>query len=258
MLVNIYKFLDSESIIQCGLTNKFMRATALIPEVWKHFESEEDECGTLAMKALKLFNDKVTFLKAKYKQEQPARKKFNHVLFSLYNVVHLNLAGCQIIYNVDFLQVMKHLKYLDLSHVPTMSTSSLIRSVPTLSNLKVFIVMGNSVRVGAFTIHQCVRHLPTLEKLDCSDSGVMQPWVARKICWYGKGLKEFYFTTFWSLDNNDSKVSWYKLVKRKYPHIKFVQKVKDKVEEYIKECRAVRDEAMLDDWADDAVKYNPS
>ena len=34
-----------------------------------------------------------------------------NMMFSMYNVVDLNLAGCEIIYNVDFLQVMYMLVY---------------------------------------------------------------------------------------------------------------------------------------------------
>ena len=36
-------------------------------------------------------------------------KSMNHLLFSIYNIVKLNLTGCQILYNVDFLQVMSNL-----------------------------------------------------------------------------------------------------------------------------------------------------
>ena len=85
----------------------------------------------------------------------------------------------------------------------------------------------------------------------------MRPWLARKICWFCRRLKEFYFTTQWSLDQDSSKVGWYKLVKRKCPHIKFTQKVNDKVKDYMEDCKAVRQEARLDDWVDDAVQHNP-
>ena len=175
----------------------------------------------------------------------------------MYNVVDLNLAGCLLIFNVDFLQVMSHLRYLDVSKCPNMSTSSLIRSVPTLSTLKDFICIGNDVRISAYSIYQCVRDLQELEKIDVCDSGTMRPWLARKLCRHCKGLKQFYFTTLWSLDEDPSKVSWYKLVKRKYPHIEFTQKVLDKVDEYMSDCRAVKHEVMLDEWADAAVEHNP-
>ena len=194
--------------------------------------------------------------KVKYEHQCDLNTPLNNLMFSMYNVVDLNLAGCKIIYNVDFLQVMYQLRYLNVSHCPTMSTASLIRSVPTFSTLKHFICMGNDLRVSAFSIYQCVRDLFTLEKIDVCDSGTMRPWLACKICWYCRGLKEFYFTTLWSLDEDPEKVSWYKLVKRKYPRIKFTQKVFDKVEEYMSECRPVRHEVMLDEWADVAVQLN--
>ena len=115
----------------------------------------------------------VRYFTAKFKYEYTENKSMNHLLFSMYKLVKLNFTGCQIVYNVDFLQVMSDLTHLNLSRCPSMSTASLIRSVNSLSNLQVFICCGNDVRVSAFSIYQAVRGLDNLHELDCCDSGVM-------------------------------------------------------------------------------------
>ena len=256
-MLNVFKYLDTDSIRKCTTLAKELYETWLIPELWECVDSEEEYFDTRVLEILDKYTNRVLEFKVKYKHEYQLNKPLNHVLFSMYNVVKLILAGCEIITNVDFLQVMYQLRYLDVSECPSMSTASLIRSVPTVGTLDEFICRGNDVRVSAFSIYQCVRDLYNLEKIDMCDSGTMRPWLARKICRFCMNLKTFYFTTFWSLDNDASKVSWYKLVKRKYPHVTFTQKVIDKVSEYMTDCRPVKHEVMLDEWADVAVEVNP-
>ena len=256
-MLEIFKHLNIDSIRKCTTTAASFYRTWLVQEAWEHVHSEEEYFNTHVFEILQKFTHRVKVFNVKYEHQCELNTPLNHLLFSMYNVVDLNLAGCLLIFNVDFLQVMSHLCYLDVSKCPNMSTSSLIRSVPTLSTLKDFICIGNDVRISAFSIYQCVRDLQELEKIDVCDSGTMRPWLALQLCRHCKGLKQFYFTTLWSLDEDPSKVSWYKLVKHKYPHIEFMQKVLDKVDEYMSECRAVKHEVILDEWADAAVEHNP-
>ena len=251
--------MDTDSIRKCTTTAASFYATWLIPELWENFDSKEDYLDTRVVEILEKYKHRVLHFKAKYIHEYANNTPLNHMLFSMYNIVNLNLAGCEIIRNVDFLQIMSDLRFLDLSRCPAMSTASLIRSVPHLTFLHEFICTGNDVRVSAFSVYQCVRRLHNLYKLDMCDSGTMHPWLARKLCYFCSGLRVFHFTTYWSLDegNDNAKVAWYKLVKRKYPDIEFTQKVQDKVAEYMSECRAVRMEVRLDEWADEAVEQNP-
>ena len=179
------------------------------------------------------------------------------MLYNMYNVVKLNLAGCTLVHNMDFLQIMYKLQELNVSECPNMSTASLVRSMPTLGTLRTFICRGNDVRVSSFSIFQCVRDLVDIEMIDMCDSGVMRPYLARKICWYCKCLKKFYFTTLWAWDTDMTKLSWYVLVKRKYPHVEFTENVKTKVREFMTDCKYVRDQVRLDDWADESNEVNP-
>ena len=255
--MEIFRYLDTDSLHKLTTTHKAFYATWLIPRTWEHVESEEEYFDTRIVELLSKHSNQVLCFKAKYEYEFEENPSLNSILFSMYNVVKLNLSGCKIIHNVDFLQIMYQLRELNLSECPGMSTSSLIRSVPTLSTLRDFICRGNDVRVTAFSIYRCVRDLSNLQLLDMCDSGTMRPWLARKLCRFCTGLQKFYFTTYWSLDTDLSKVSWYKLVRRKYPHIEFTQQVLNKVSEYESDCRAVRMEARLDEWADEANVHNP-
>ena len=130
-------------------------AAWLTPEVWKNFDSEEDCLDTYVVEILEKYTHKVLLFKAKFIHEYSGNTPLIHMLFSMYNIVNLNSAGCKIIRNVDFLQIMSGLRYLDLSKCPSMSTASLIRSVPHLTSLVEFICIGNDVRVSAFSVYQC-------------------------------------------------------------------------------------------------------
>ena len=255
--MEIFKYLDTDSLRKVTTTAKEFYAAWLIPALWTRFDSEEEYFDTRVQELLLKNTNRVLYFKAKFQHEYSDNTPLEHIMFSMYNVVDLNLEGCEIIHNVDFLQIMYKLRYLNLSRCPGMSTASVIQSVSTLSTLIEFICRGNDVRVSAYSMYQCVRDLENLQKLDMCDSGTMRPWIARKLCRFCKGLTTFYFTTYWSLDDDNSKVSWYKLVKRKYPHIEFTKQVVAKVDEYIEDCRPVAMEAMLDEWADAAAEFNP-
>ena len=200
---------------------------------------------------------KVVFFKVQYKHEFGLNTPLNNMMFNMYNVVKLNLAGCKLVYNMDFLQIMYKLQELNVSNCPNMSTASLVRSMPTLGTLREFVCRENDVRVSSWSIFQCVRDLPDIELIDMCDSGVMRPYLARKICWYCTSLKKFYFTTLWSWDTDVTKLSWCVLVKLKYPHVEFTENVIKKAEEFMRECKYVRDHIMLEEWADASNEVNP-
>ena len=163
MLVEIFKYLDTDSLRKITTVHEEFCITWLSPQLWKRFNSEEDYFDTRVYEVLVNRTNKVLYFKAKFKYEYEGNMRLQHLLFSMYNLVELNLAGCEIIHNVDFLQVMSKLRSLDLSHCPGMSTVSLIRSVPNLWSLKEFICRGNDVRISAFSIYQCVHPLVGLE-----------------------------------------------------------------------------------------------
>ena len=159
------------------LSKQFADILELFPQVWQTFNSEEDYLDTHIVSILEDFVSNVHFFMAKFKYEYSENKSLNHIFFRMYNLLKLNLAGCQIVYNVDFLQVMSNLSHLNLTRCPNMSTASLIHSVNSLCNLEVFICCDNNVRVSSFSIYQAVRGLENLQELDCCNSGMMRPWL---------------------------------------------------------------------------------
>ena len=236
---------------------RFLRMWLKYPDLWQTVYSEEEYLDTRVIELLIKHAHNVKHFNVMFKHEFAENKPLNHILFTMYNLVTLNVSGSEIIFNVDFLQIIPNVTHLDLSNCPTMSCASLIRSVNTMPNLKVFICRGNGVRVSAFSIDQAVRGLDSLEELDCSDTGTMHPYLARKLLYFCENVRKFRFTTMFSLDTDESKVSWYKLVKVKFPHVEFSQRIVDKVEEYMVECRSVRMEALLHDWVEQALEFNP-
>ena len=258
VILHIMKFMDTDSLRKITtLAKVFYELWFTSPQLWENFYSEEDYFDSRVVEILVKYVSEVKHFTAKFKHEYEGNQPLNHIMFSMYNLLTLNLAGCEIIYNVDFLQVMSNITVLNVSMCRNMSTGSLIRSVNSMPRLREFICRGNDVRVSAFSIYQAVRGLETLQKIDCCDSGVMRPWLARKLLHFCENITEFKFTTLFSLDDDRAKVSWYKLVKVKFPHVSFTQRVLDKVEEYMDECRAVRMEALLHDWVQQALEFNP-
>ena len=97
-----------------------------MPELWQTIDSDEYYLDTRVVEILEKYLHKVWVFKAPFKYEYSDNTRLNHMLFSMYNIVKLNLAGCEIIWNVDFPQIMSRLRFLDLSNCPGMSTTSMI------------------------------------------------------------------------------------------------------------------------------------
>ena len=220
-------------------------------------DSEEDYLDTRVVQILSKYLNRVIVFKAKFIYEYANNVPLNSMLFHMYNMVKLDLAGCELVHNVDFLQIIYKLQELNLSQCSAMTTSSLLRYIPTVTTLHEFICRGNGVRVSAFTIFRCVRDLPELQTLDICDSGVMRPYLAHKIYWYSPCLTKFHFTTIWNWDTDVTKMSWFVLVKRKYPDINFTEEVKSKVRKFMNDCRYVQESIRLDEWADESNEVNP-
>ena len=258
LLVNIMTFMDTDTQRKITTISKqFADIWEHFPQVWQTFNSEDDYLGTRVVTLLEDFVNNVCFFTAKFKYEYPGNKSLNHIFFQMYNLLKLNLAGCQIVYNVDFLQVMTNLSHLNLTRCPNMSTTSLIRSVNSLHNLEVFICRDNDVRVSSYSIYQAVRGLENLQELDCCNSEMMRPWLVCKLLFFCESVCEFRFTTLFSLDGDRAKISWYKIVKVLFPHVTFMQRVQDKVAEYMLDCKPVKMEALVEDWVQQALEFNP-
>ena len=140
-------YLDTDSLRKLTTTAHPFYEAWLIPALWRSIDSEEDYFDSRVGDILEKNLHKVVFFKAQYKHEFGLNTPLNDMLFNMYNVVKLNLTGCTLVHNMDFLQIMYKLQVLNVSVCPNMSTSSLIHSMPTLGTLCQFICRGNDVRM---------------------------------------------------------------------------------------------------------------
>ena len=185
-----------------------------MPCMWENVYIEEDYLDTRVVTILVKYLHRVRHFRAKVLHEYPHNRPLNAMLYSMYNLVSLDLSGCGIVRNFDFLQIMFQLEILDISNCPRMSAMSVVRSVNEMRSLRVFTCKNNFI--SAFMIYQAVRGLDTLRQLDCSDSGFMRPYIAHWLMNNCKGLQKFFFTSNFNHDDDLDKLQWY-IVLRKIP-----------------------------------------
>ena len=210
----------------------------LMPVCWTNVCIEEDYLDTRVVTILIKYLDRVRHFRAKVIHEYPHNRPLNAMLFSMYNLVSLDLSGCAVVRNFDFLQIMFQLEILDISNCARMSAMSLVRSVNEMRVLRVFICQNNFI--SAFMIYQAVCHLDTVQTVACCDSGFMRPYIARWLLNNCKAIEKFYFTSNFEHDDNIDKLQWYIILRNKFPAVQLTKEVNEKIDEYVKNCPSIR------------------
>ena len=189
----------------------------------------------------------------------PTAMPINTLMFRMINLTYINFEGSNLLYTLNILHNTPNVMFLNVSNCQNLSTYSMIHNVKYLPDLRVLKCDYNSVHVSAYSIHQTVVDAPSLKYLSCKDSGIMQPWLIKMILQDCPELEEFYFITLFSMDSERQKYSWYEIVRKIYPHVKFGQSIIEKVIEYENSCDRIITELkqkhfwqMLDEWAEDA------
>ena len=184
------------------------------------------------------FLDRIHHFTARVVHEYPHNRPLNAMLFSMYNLVSLDLNGCTLVRNSDFLQIMYQLEILDVSNCPNLSAMSLVRSVNEMRALRVFICKNNFI--SAFMIYQAVHGLETLKNLDSSDSGFMRPYI---VCWLlnnCKGVTQFVFTSNFHHDDDMDKLQWYIVLRKKFPAVELSKEVNENIDFYVENCNMIK------------------
>ena len=161
-------------------------------------------------------------LRCKFRHELLCYPKLNTaILPQMTNLVSLNLQKCGVLYNAFFLEYMPHLRYLNVSKCPWVSTRSLIDGVQCLKELQFFWCNYNTARVSSYSIMQMVEKNPKLELLSCLQSGRMSPYLTHRILRKCPEMRKFNFTSDFHNDCDTTRLQWYNIVRRKYPHVEF-------------------------------------
>ena len=246
------QFCDTDTLRKLSLTAPCFYRGWFFPQVWENVFIEEDYLDSRVVEMLTKHVHRIINLKAKVKQENQYNRPLNALLFNMYNLVKLDLNGCTVVRNVDFLQIMYQLEDLNLSNCPSMSTSSMVRSVNGMRCLRKFTCQSNKVCMSAFMFYQSIRGLQTLKYVDCCDSGFMRPYVMRMLLKNCPRVDTFYFTTLFSLDDDQDCLQWHILLREKYPHVKVTDAVKAKLDEYAATCPLVKWHIWLHNFERDA------
>ena len=160
--------------------------------------------------------------------------EFTLVLKYLMNVELINFNYCKAVYDFRFLESTKNLTCLRLSRVPYVNEVYLAEGLKSLQNLKQF-EMTNVSLVCANDIIKALSNKPTLQVVNIVKTGNVRPEAALQFLQTVPNLEAFYFSSYYSQDTPDDKISWYKMLRQKFPHIKYSNTFITKVEEYERE-----------------------
>ena len=219
-------------------TSRIFYEIWLLPALWENVFIEEDYFDTWVVTILMKYLHKVVHFKAELKHEYVHNRPLNALLFSMYNLVTLDLSGCSLVRNFDFLQIMYQLEVLDVSDCTRMFAMSLVRSVNEMRSLCVFACRNNFI--SAFMIYQAVCGLDTVQVLDCSDSGFMHPYIARWLLNNCKAVRKFIFTSNFHHDDEIDKLEWYIVIHNRNPHIQFSKDVNERIDSYLTNSNIIK------------------
>ena len=209
-----------------------------MPVIWEQVCIEEDYLDTRVVTIMMRYLYRIRHFTARVLHEYPHNRPLNAMLFSMYNLVSLDLNGCAVVRNFDFLQIMYQLEILDVSNCPRLYAMSLVRSVNEMRTLRVFICKNNFI--SAFMIYQAVRGLETLQEIDSSDSGFMRPYIARWLLNNCKRVKKFVFTSNFHHDDDMDKLQWYIVLRKNFPAVEFSKAVQEKIDYYVENCNMIK------------------
>ena len=177
----------------------------------------------LMIQCLKDNGSKVEVLACYSKQEESEYPtKFTEALNSLRNVQIVDFTGCEILRSVEFAKNCPNIEVMSLTRCTNLCPLSLNGSFDGLQNLKYFECI-DVPQIHVFEIVEAVAHLQKLEMINCFKTGDMKYWNAKYILKYCPSLKYFMFSTDTSEEQCGSyaRLEWYKLIKLRYPEVKF-------------------------------------
>ena len=210
----------------------------LMPVLLEQVFIEEDYLDTRVVTILMHYLDRVRHFRAKVVREYAHNRPLNAMLFSMYNLVSLDVSGCAVVSNFDFLQIMYQLEELNVSDCPRLSAMSLVRSVNEMRALRVFICRNNFI--SAFMIYQAVCGLATLRELDCSDSGFMRPYIAHWLLNNCKGVTKFFFMSNFHHDDEIDKLQWFIVFRNKFTTVVISKAVNERIDSYVQNCNTIK------------------
>ena len=111
-----------------------------------------------------------TIVCSSVKEQSMWTSNFNSLLGLMTNLVHVNLAFCYILCEMDWLENCPNIKHLIVTKCPNMSLMSLVRGTKTLRELVYFECMNND-RVLSLQIIEIAASCTKLTHLNCYSSG---------------------------------------------------------------------------------------
>ena len=171
---------------------------------------------------------------------------FNRSLASMVNLVHVNLAFCMVLYDMDWLENCPKIKNLIVTSCPNMSSMSFVRGTKTLQDLVYLECMNNGHRIISLQIVDIASSCTKLTHLNCYGMENMRYWMADEILSTCPDMQVFNLSSNHIFDDSIDAMGWYKITKRKYSHVLFSRNILHKVEEYMDIDREVSYEAWLD------------
>ena len=171
---------------------------------------------------------------------------FNHLLQGMHNLVHVNLAFCMILYNMDWLEFCPHITSLIVTSCPNMSGMSLVNNMRFLTKVEYFECMNNGNHIVAMQIVEIASTCPSITHLNCYGTGNMCYWMAEEILNHCTDMRVFFLSSNHIFNDSIDMMGWYKLTRRTFKEVVFSKNILRKVQEYIDTIRSVNYQAWLD------------
>ena len=227
-------------------SGNFLRARDF-PRLWYYVKWQEKK---IPVRLLALLEKKSQFIHSisccTLKETSIWSLHFNQILASMTNLVHVNLAFCMVLYDMDWLENCPNIKILIVTSCPNMSSMSFVRGTKTLAKFLYLECMNNGHRIVALQIVDIASACPKLTHLNCYGTGNMQYWMADEILTSCPDMQVFHLSSNHIFDDSIDAMGWYKVTKRKFKSVLFSKNILRKVDEYIDIDRDISNLAWLD------------
>ena len=233
MIFHIMKFLDWPSKVKLGGTSKFFQAYFEDRSIWHRVKWEYKVMPEKLINVMKLNSTAIEEIRCNsLKEEDFFSCHFTQLLWNLPNLLHVNLFNCMVLCEVYWLENSVKITTLILSGCNNMSSASFVNGVQYLVNLRYLEIMFCSHRVQAIEVVTAVKNCTKLEVLNCFQTGNMRPWMVVRAMRSCRNIYMFIFTTLHRNDDNQERVQWYKILRRRYKDVQFGRQLNQQVEEY--------------------------
>ena len=151
---------------------------------------------------------------------------------------HVELDKCDILYDLRFLTSMPHVTVFVMNEC-YVDQDYMVAGIRSLRSLKHLSITNCSV-IHTFNIVEAIKNKTELRFVDVRGTGHMKSILACITLNKCPALRTFFFSNLYTYDSDYDKVRWFRLVKTRFPHVKFCEDLIERVNYYCETHPTVR------------------